>query len=103
LLEGEQKAIETKPTGINLAEVASLYTEPKPAIRFDGRANVGITNEQGNTVTEQYRLDAEFILRSDEQRFTIGGVLNREKADERTTVRNWKAYGVAFKNNLKYR
>ena len=94
MIEGEQPAIETKSTGINLAEVASLYTEPKPSIRFDGRANVGITNEQGNTDTEQYRLDAEFIVRSDKQRFTIGGVLNREKANDRTTVKNWKAYGL---------
>lgn len=94
MIEGESPAKETTPTGIDLAGVTSLYTEPKPPIRFDGRANVGITNEQGNTNTDQYRLDAEFIARTEKQRFTLGGVLNREEANDRTTVANWKAYGL---------
>jgi putative salt-induced outer membrane protein YdiY len=85
---------EKTPADINIAEVKDIFLKPKPPIRFKGRANVGLTNEKGNTDTEQYRIDAELIARAEKQRFTVGGALNRERADNTTTVANWKAYGM---------
>jgi putative salt-induced outer membrane protein YdiY len=80
--------------GINIAEVKSIYPEPRPPIRLRGRVNAGITNEKGNTQTDEYRIDAELIARSDKQRFTVGGEFNKQQADDTTTVENWKAYGI---------
>ncbi|MGB5422481.1 MAG: DUF481 domain-containing protein [Desulfobacterales bacterium] len=85
---------ELTPVDINIAEVKNIYLKPKPPIRLKGRVNVGITNERGNTDTDQYRIDAELVARTEKQRFTLGGELNREQADNTTTVANWKAYGV---------
>jgi len=78
---------------INIAEVKNIYSKPRPIVRITTRANVGITNERGNADTDQYRIDAEFIARTEKQRFTIGGELNREKANSELTVANWKGYG----------
>ena len=85
---------EKTPMDVNIAEVKNIYLKQKPPIRFKGRANVGITTEKGNTDTEQYRIDAELVARTEKQRFTLGGELNREQADNTTTVANWKAYGL---------
>ena len=82
------------PMDVNIAEVKNIDLKQKPPIRLKGRANVGITNEKGNTDTEQYRIDAELIARTEKQRFTLGGELNREQADNTTTVANWKAFGM---------
>jgi putative salt-induced outer membrane protein YdiY len=56
--------------------------------------NVGITNQNGNTDTQDYRIDSELIARTEKQRFTLGGELNRQQADNTTTAANWKAYGM---------
>jgi hypothetical protein len=85
---------EKTPMDVNIAEVKNIYLKQKPPIRLKGRANVGITTEKGNTDTEQYRIDAELIARTEKQRFTLGGEFNREQADNTMTVTNWKAYGL---------
>ena len=92
--EDDKTGEEKTPLDINIATVKVINLNPKPPIRFKGRANVGITNERGNTDTDQYRIDAELIARTEKQRFTLGGELNREQADDTTTVANWKAYGL---------
>ena len=79
---------------VNITEVANIHLKPKPPVRLKGRANVGITNEKGNTDTQNYRIDAELIARTEKQRFTLGGELNRQQADNTTTAANWKAYGL---------
>ena len=77
-----------------LSTVKTIYREPKPPIKFLGRANVGITNTKGNADTNQNRLDAELVARTDQQRFSVGGEYNKEKADDEVTASNWKAYGL---------
>ena len=87
--------LEVKKTAgdINITEVKSIYSKPRPRVRITTRANFGITNERGNADTDQYRIDVKFIARTEKQRFTIGGELNREKANSELTVANWKGYG----------
>lgn len=92
--DNAQPEIENPQTDINIAQVRDIYTKPKPPVRIRGRANVGITNESGNTETEQYRIDAELVARTEKQRFTIGGEFNKQRADNTTTVANWKGYGM---------
>ena len=48
-------------SGIDIAMVQTVFPKPVPPVKYSARANVGITNERGNTDTEQYRVDAEFI------------------------------------------
>ena len=64
---------EKTPVDVNIAEVKNIYLKQKPPIRLKGRTNVGITIEKGNTDTEQYRIDAELVARTEKQRFTRGG------------------------------
>ena len=92
--EDDKPGEEKTPLDINIADVKDINLNPTPPIRFKGRTNVGITNERGNTDTDQYRIDAELVARTEKQRFTLGGELNREQADNTTTVANWKAYGL---------
>ena len=92
--DNAQPEIENPQTDINIAQVRDIYTKPKPPVRIRGRANVGITNESGNTETDQYRIDAELVARTEKQRFTIGGEFNKQRADNTTTVANWKGYGM---------
>ena len=86
--------VETSSADINIAQVKDIFTKPEPRVKIRSRANVGITNESGNTDTDQYRIDAEFIARTDKQRFTIGGEFNKQRADNTTTAANWKGYGM---------
>ena len=82
------------PVEIDIAQVKDIQTKPKPRVTIRSRANVGITNERGNTDTDQYHLDAELIARSEKQRFTIGGEFDKQRADNTTTAANWKGYGM---------
>jgi hypothetical protein len=103
-VEGTQFSAVTSPAGtesvppgdekgINLAEVQTINVAPKPRIGIKARANAGITNERGNTDTDQYHLDAELVARTEKQRFTVGGEFNKEKAGGIETVENWKGIG----------
>ena len=89
-----RREAETTANDINIADVKNIYPKPRPKVRISARANVGIINEKGNTDTDQYRLDAELIARTDKHRFTIGGEINNEKANSELTVANWKGYGI---------
>jgi putative salt-induced outer membrane protein YdiY len=82
------------PPDILIANVKDINAQPEPTVKMRARVNAGISTERGNTDTDQVNLDAEFIARTTHQRFTIGGVLNREEADGGSTARNWRAYGI---------
>jgi len=92
-MDDKKLGIERYAEEIDIAEVKSIDSKPKPRIRIKGQANVGVTNERGNTDTDQYRLDAELTARTIKHQFTIGGEFNKEKAHRMTTVSNWKGYG----------
>jgi putative salt-induced outer membrane protein YdiY len=94
LIEKAPGDTETAPPDMFIADVKGINTEPKPPVKIIARANAGISREQGNTDTEQFNLDAEFIARTTRHRFTIGGALNREDADNQATARNWRGYGI---------
>lgn len=80
-------------------ELASLrYINPSPELvrggyKWTGRVNAGGTWAQGNNVYKQVRFDAESILRTLQNRYTVGGVFNRSEDRTSTTAFNSRAYG----------
>lgn len=80
-----------EPTAFSYAEIKAINPPEKPLVRVTARANAGITSERGNTETDSYRFQGEFIARTEKSRYTIGGELSKEKEEDRTTVENWLA------------
>jgi putative salt-induced outer membrane protein YdiY len=81
------------PTDFKLTEVTAINPEPKPPVKITTRANVGVTQERGNSDTDSVRVDGEFVTRTEKSRYTVAGELNTEKENDDTTVENWLAYG----------
>jgi putative salt-induced outer membrane protein YdiY len=92
MMRFETDKLET-PADFKLSEVAAINPEEKPVVKITSRANVGITQDRGNTDTDSLRLDGEFIARTEKSRYTLRGELNKEKVDGDTTVENWLAFG----------
>jgi putative salt-induced outer membrane protein YdiY len=52
---------------------------PKPPLRTNLRANVGFSMTDGNTDTQDIYADAEFMARTLQNRYTIGGLYKRSE------------------------
>lgn len=81
------------PATFNLADVKAINPEPVKTVKITVRANASVTNERGNTQSDNYYLDGEFVARTKKNRYKIGGEFTNEKADGVTTSQNWVAYG----------
>ena len=81
------------PFAFKLSEVAAINPGKKPVVKITARLNVGLTQERGNTDKDRFRLDGEFVARTEKNRYTLLGELNKEKAKGDTTVENWLAFG----------
>ncbi len=74
-----------------LSEVKAIDPKPqksKPHVRTKGHINIGITATEGNSETETQHLDGEFVARTEKNRFTLSGELNRAQEEEEKTVNN---------------
>jgi putative salt-induced outer membrane protein YdiY len=78
---------------LRLSEVAEINPRKKPAAKITARIDVGLTQERGNTDTDNLQLNGEFIARTKKNRYTFMGELSKEKSKGKTTVENWLAYG----------
>jgi hypothetical protein len=89
--------LETEKLGASphfkLSEVAAINPEKKRVVKITARINAGLTQERGNTDTDTFRLDGEFIARTEKNRYTLLGELNKEKSKGDTTAENWLAFG----------
>lgn len=103
-LEGTTEAIEDgkmkldtgkleAPASFSLADVKAINPKPIETVKITTRANVNITSEKGNTDSENYYLNGEFVARTAKNRYKIGGELSKEESDGTTTSQNWLAYG----------
>ena len=103
-LEGTTEAVEDgkmkldtdtleTPPSFSLADVKAINPEPVKPVKITTRANASVTNERGNTNSDNYYFDGEFVARTKKNRYKIGGELANEKADGITTSQNWLAYG----------
>jgi putative salt-induced outer membrane protein YdiY len=81
------------PSSFSLADVKAVNPEPVKTVRINTRANASVTSERGNTKSDNYYFDGEFVARTKKNRYTVGGELTKEKADDITTSQNWLAYG----------
>ncbi len=82
-----------EPVTFNLAEMKAINPKPLKPVKITTRANVSATWERGNTDSDNYYLDGEFVARTKRNRFKIGGEFTKEDADGTTTSKNWLAYG----------
>jgi putative salt-induced outer membrane protein YdiY len=85
--------IQTAP--IDLTKVA--YINPPPevtgkGVRLKGRINVGLNAATGNTKNRQLHIDGEMVARTQSNRYTVGGEVNRAYDNGSETANNATAY-----------
>jgi putative salt-induced outer membrane protein YdiY len=81
------------PPTFRLADVKAINPEPVKIVQITARANASVTTERGNTNSDNYYFDGEFMARTKKNRYMIGGEFTNEKADGVTTSQNWLGYG----------
>jgi putative salt-induced outer membrane protein YdiY len=77
----------------NLTQVMAINPEQKPSVKITARVNAGVEIERGNTDTDDFHVDGEFIARTEKHRWAVGGELDKEKSSGDTTAEDWLAYG----------
>ncbi|MGD8762563.1 MAG: DUF481 domain-containing protein [Desulfobacteraceae bacterium] len=77
----------------NLTQVMAINPEQKPSVKITARVNAGAEIERGNTDTDDFYVDGEFIARTENHRWTVGGELDKEKSSGDTTAEDWLVYG----------
>jgi putative salt-induced outer membrane protein YdiY len=85
--------IETAP--FDLAKLTFINPPPEVSgqgAKISGRVNVGVISTSGNTDTENIHLDGEWIARTRDNRFTVGGAFNRAKDQGTESASNGHAY-----------
>lgn len=81
------------PASFNLADVKAINPLPVKPVKINTRVNASVTSERGNTKSDNYYFDGEFVARTEKNRYKIGGELSKEESDGTTTSQNWLAYG----------
>ncbi len=87
-MEMETKQI-AEAVSFMIAQVESINKPPEPAVKIKTRANAGLNVSKGNTDTEAYHIDAEFIARTAKNRYTVGAEYNRKEDDGEKTADNF--------------
>jgi putative salt-induced outer membrane protein YdiY len=82
--------LETSP--LPLGRITAMTRKPEPPVKVTGHINVGASATSGNTDTEKVHADMEVVARSVENRFTIGGAVNKAEDSGVQTESNWIAY-----------
>jgi putative salt-induced outer membrane protein YdiY len=73
-----------EPVTVDLANIKTI--NPKPPLRTNFRANVGFSMTDGNTDTQDIYADAEFMARTLQNRYTIGGLYKRSEDEDVKTA-----------------
>lgn len=81
------------PASFRMTDVKAINPKSIKTVKITTRANVNITSERGNTDSDNYYFDGEFVARTEKNRYKIGGELSKEDSDGTTTSQNWLAYG----------
>jgi len=114
-LEGTTEAVEDgkmkldtgkleAPASFSLADVKAINLDPAKPVKITARANANITNERGNTNSDNYYFDGEFVARTEKNRYKIKGELSKEDKDGITTSQKWLVDGnySHFMNKKRY-
>ena len=96
---GGTMALEAKDLGKTVSVQIDKITEvrqgdapPKKALRTEGRINIGLTRNRGNTENRNYHGDGEFTARTKKNRFRLGGEFNKVQEDGSVSEDNETAY-----------
>lgn len=81
-----------EPLRFSVNRVEVINPPSEPSVKFKGRVNAGIDVSKGNTDTEAYYLDSEMGIRTEKNRYTVGGEANREEESGKETADNWFLY-----------
>jgi putative salt-induced outer membrane protein YdiY len=81
------------PASFRMVDVRAINPLPVKPVKISTRVNASVTNERGNTKSDNYYFDGEFVARTKKNRYKIGSELNKEDSDGTTTSQNWLAYG----------
>jgi putative salt-induced outer membrane protein YdiY len=94
--ETEELTLETEnlmePLRFSISQVEFINPPSEPSVKFKGRVNAGIDVHKGNTDTDAYYLDGELVARTQKNRYTVGGEVNREEESGEETADNWFLY-----------
>lgn len=99
--QSDEGRAEIKLSGLNTNADIDLkdlaYINPSPevsgkGVSWKGHANLGGAITQGNSDTSVIRFDAEAIARTKQNRYTIGGYVNRADSNDVDTEFNSKGY-----------
>lgn len=77
---------------IELSRLTSVSHEKIPDVKVSGHINAGASSSSGNTEVDKLNMNAEVIARTDKNRFTTGGAVNRAKDKGVETESNWIGY-----------
>ncbi len=83
---GRESTAEPEP--VELAHVKAINPPEEPAVKLNGRINLGLSKTSGNTDLENTHADAEIVARTVNHRLTLGGAYNRASEDNHKTVDN---------------
>jgi len=81
------------PASFKLSDVRVINPVMKKPVYWTARANVSLFNERGNTDSDNYYLDGEFIARTEKNRYSFAGRNNEEKSSGVTTAKRAFGYG----------
>jgi putative salt-induced outer membrane protein YdiY len=81
-----------EPISFSIADVKSINPLKEPAVKIKTRANVGVTYTSGNTEKDTEHFDGEFTARTEKNRYTVGGELNRTEESGTKTENNSLGY-----------
>lgn len=71
--------------------IVALAPVDTPDLRLEARLNVGLAATNGNTDTESYHVNGEFIARGSRNRFRLGGQYKYASEESRRTENNASA------------
>ncbi|MDJ0624119.1 MAG: DUF481 domain-containing protein [Desulfocapsaceae bacterium] len=86
------KTAETVSFDLDDVQAINPKSVDEPAVKFRGRANVGLSKSSGNTETESHHVDGEIVARTKTNRYTAGIEYNREENDDQVTEEEYIGY-----------
>ena len=82
-----------EPITFDLAQVEIINPKPPgPSVKISARANVGLTGDRGNTETDNFYLDGEFVARTKKNRYTVGAEVSQETSEGERTANSALGY-----------
>lgn len=77
---------------ISIPDVKSINFSDEKKLKLKARANIGLSSTRGNTNKDSSHIDAEISARTEFNRYTAGGELNRTKSHNTETENNSIGY-----------